>query len=179
MPSPVPAVGPHSGPATTGTGWPGVLVRPLRRPALNSCGRKAVFRGRAGGGPRPPAAVLRLVPSTWSAERPAWPGWGPQGKSGGPHTWRPHKTFAGQAPGPPWDPVPSARPSISQLGLGVFAPRGGRGEQRPWGHLGTHALPPLFSLSGPQPGRGIFLPLGHTWDKHHLLREPSPINLAS
>lgn len=68
---------------------------------------------------------------------------------------------------------------ISQLGLGISAPRGGRGEQMPWGHLGTHALLPLFFLSGPQPGRGIFLPLGHTWDKHHLLREPSLINLAS
>lgn len=104
------------------------MQKPARRRTTSPC------RGPAVGAYH---VVCREARLAWS---------GPQGKSGGPHTWRPHKTFAGQAPGRPWDPgSPLGQDGqralgfrcISQLGLGVSAPRGRRGEQRPRGHPGS------------------------------------------
>ena len=138
---PSPGRGSPQGTCNNRTARPSIQVQPLRQPALNSCGREAACRGRLGGGPRSPEAALWWVPSTWSAERPAWPGRGPRENQAAPtpggHTWLLQAIPGTQ--GPRWDRVGRGHwaSGANRSLAGVSAPRGGRGEQRPRGHPGS------------------------------------------
>lgn len=150
-----PSRGPPQCTCNNRTARPSVQVQPARQPALNSCGRKAACRSRLGGGPRPPAAALRLVPSMWSAERPAWPGRGPRENQAAPtpggHTRllqaKPQAVPGTQ--GPRWDREDRghwASGASHSSGWGSLPPGVGVVSRGPGDTRATHPATFIFSL---------------------------------